>query len=336
MLIAVLLVRVPAVTTLPMDSDEPIYLDASAEIAEAIRDGDWWRVSSPSLNREHPGLVKFIYGMGQVVQGTNPDLIERLAVARSLSMEGSLATIAVVAWFHPVAGLALATHTLHAKYGVQAYLDGLPVFWMSVAMMMGWRHRHSTDGRWLLLSGTCWGAALAGKWLHGIPGLALLVVLPDWRSRLRMGLTVILSWWVLDPSMGTDPIARLTSMMASHHDYAEQLSVATTWVDPLVYLASGLPSIWHPDVFPVSVDSVWFGLGIVGLILSARKAYGGFLLAWFALPLVVLMLWETRWPQHAMVMVVPLCIGVGRFVESLASRASLRFGPIGSLPPASE
>ena len=275
--LAALFVRVPAVTTLPMDSDEPIYLEASAEMAQSLREGDWTGLGTTSLNPEHPGLVKLLFGIGQVLQGSDPDLVERLAVARSMSMAASLATVALVAWFHPVAGLALATHTLHSKYGVQAYLDGLPLLWMSLAMLLGWRHRGNPSGRIILLAGACWGAALAGKWLHGLPGLALLWVLPTWRARCRMMVVVLTSMWILDPTMGASPISRVVAMIGAHQDYAIGLSTTTSGLDPLIFLASGLPSQWHPEIFPVSVDWVWFGLGLMGVVARVGDAYGRFL-----------------------------------------------------------
>lgn len=335
-LLAALMVRVPAITSLPMDSDEPIYLAASSEMAQAVRDGQWSRVFSPTLNVEHPSLVKLLYGLGQVAQGAEPDLVSRLAIARSMSMAASLGTVALVAWIHPVAGLALATHTLHSKYGVQAYLDGLPVLWMALAMMLGWRHRENVDGKRFLLAGACWGAALAGKWLHGLPGLALWVAVPSWRGRLRLGSIAVVSWWILDPSMMLNPLSRFFEMLSAHQHYADTLSKETHMLDPILFLASGVPTQWHPEVFPFSLDPVWFGVGMLGIGLNLRTPYGRFLAAWMAVPLIVLMAWETRWPQHAMVLVVPLCLGVGPFFDGLLSRANLRFGPTGLPPPTSE
>jgi len=335
-LLAALMVRVPAITTLPMDSDEPIYLAASTDLAQAIREGQWSRVMTPTLNAEHPSLVKLLYGMGQVAQGTEPDLVSRLAIARSMSLAASLGTVALVTWIHPIAGLALATHTLHSKYGVQAYLDGLPVLWMALAMILGWRSRHDVDGRRFLIAGACWGAALAGKWLHGLPGLALLIAVPSWRGRLRIGLIAVVSWWLLDPSMTLNPFSRLAEMVSAHQHYADALPGETRMVDPILFLASGGPAKWHPEVFPFSLDPLWFGLGVLGIGLNLRKPYGRFLAAWMMVPLIVLMVWDTRWPQHAMVLVVPLCLGIGPLFDGVLSRANLRFGPTGLPPPTSE
>ncbi len=335
-LVAALLVRIPAVTSLPMDSDEPIYLEASAEMAQAMRDRNWSRLSSPTLNREHPGLVKLLYGLGQASQGVEPDLVTKLAMARGMSMLASLGTVALVAWMHPMAGMALATHALHSKYGVQAYLDGLPVFWMALAMMLAWRTRADITSRSFVFAGACWGAALAGKWLHGVPGLGALVFIPTWRGRFKMCAIALMSWWLLDPSMGLEPWTRIAEMVAAHQQYANNLSTNSQWFDPVLFLASGDVSTWHPEIFPVSFDGLWLGLGLFGIGWNFRQPYARFLAVWVLLPLLLMMTWSTRWPQHAMVLVVPLCIGVGLFFDRLAILANLRCEPIGLPPPASE
>ena len=131
-LVAALLIRLPAITTLPIDWDEPVYMEASMANAKAIRSGDWAELLHPTVNPEHPGLVKLLYGVSFVGLGTEPDLVERVASARGLSLLAGLGTVGLAAWVHPVAGIALAVHTIHGKYSVQGYLDSLPMLWMSV------------------------------------------------------------------------------------------------------------------------------------------------------------------------------------------------------------
>ena len=319
-----------------MDSDEPIYLDASMEMADAIRVQDWATVRAPQFNPEHPGLVKLIYGVGQVFMGPHTDLVDRLASARAISMAASVVTVALLAWVHPLAGLALATHTLHTKYGVQAYLDGLPLLWMSVAMVFGWRSRHEPK-RWpFVLAGACWGAAMAGKWIHALPGVVLLGFLPSWKARATLTTIFVTSWWILDPSMGLSSLDRITQMVAAHHQYSVSLTEDTSILDPLFFLATGRASVWHPEVFSLNLDPFWFVAGIIGLMIRCRDSWGAFVTLWLLVPLAFLMVWETRWPQHAVVLVVPLCLGVGFLFDWVANRANRRFEPIGLHPPTSE
>jgi hypothetical protein len=309
--LAAVLVRLPASTTLAMDEDEPIYLSASMEAAKAIRDRDWSRLVTPSLNPEHPGLVKTLNGVVLSRYQDPPDLVTGLATVRGLSVLAGLGAVAIAAAVHPLAGLALATHTIHAKYSSQGYLDSLPMLWMSLAMMIAWRHRRvGTHKIWWLVGG-CWGAAIAGKWLHGVPGVVLLLFIPGWRVRGQLVITALVGWFVLDPSMWAGPIDAVAYKGSLHREYAAGLTVETSWYAPLLSMVSGDPMRWHPDVFPVSLDPVWAGLAVLGLWRSRRDPFARYLMAWMLLPLAVLMIWSTRWPQHTMVLVMPLCLAAG-------------------------
>lgn len=308
--LAAVLVRLPASTTLTMDADEPIYLAASIEAGESFRDRNWSRLSNPRLNPEHPGLVKTLNGIVLTRSPDPQDLIMGLATVRGLSVMAGLGAVALAAAVHPLAGLALATHTIHAKYSSQGYLESLPMLWMALAMLLGWRHRHDEEARAWWLVGGCWGAALAGKWLHGFPGLALLFFIPGWRVRARVVLTATAGWILLDPTMWSGPIDSVLQKIELHRAYAEGLTTQTTWTAPLLSLVSGGPARWHPEVFPVSLDPAWGGLAVVSLWRARREAFTRYLLAWMAVPLAVMMFWGTRWPQHTMVLVMPLCLSL--------------------------
>ena len=310
-ILAAILVRLPASTTLTMDEDEPIYLAASVEAGEAIRTGDWSGLSNPRLNPEHPGLVKALNGIA-ISQSPQPeDLITGLATVRGLSVMAGLVAVGLAAAVHPLAGLALATHTIHAKYSSQGYLDSMPMLWMALAMVLAWRHRHTERHHIWWLIGGCWGAAIAGKWLHGLPGLVLLFFIPGWSARAKVAVTSLVGWVLLDPSMWSGPVDSVLSQTALHRSYADSLTTETSWTAPLLSLVSGGPSRWHPEVFPVSLDALWAVLAVVGLWRGRREPYAHYLLAWMAVPLGVMMLWGTRWPQHTMVLVMPLCLSVG-------------------------
>jgi hypothetical protein len=335
---AALLVRIPAITSLPMDWDESIYLSASNAVASAIHTGDWSAIFNASINPEHPGLVKVLYGVGISIHGEGCGLIEQLATVRGMSLLAGLAAVGIAAWVHPVAGLVLATHTLHAKYSCEGYLDALPSFWMASAMVLAWKYRNTPDHRNMILAAACWGAAIAGKWLHGLPGIVLLFFMIDWRVRTRMLLSALAAAWLLDPTMWTNPFGRVVTMLTHHNTYAQSLTVPSTIWTPWAFLAMGGPSEWHPESFPFSIDGCWLVMGLAGMIHGCvnRDSWARYVTAWFGFCLLFLMVWPTRWPQHTMVLLVPLSFGCALAVQAIVSFASLRFAPSDSHRPTSE
>ena len=332
--LAALLVRIPAISTLPIDWDEPIYMESAQALLDAFRTGSWSEIFLPTVNPEHPGLVKTIYAIGFSFFGTDIDLIERLIVVRGVSLVAGLSLIVVAARIHPVAGLVLATHTIHAKYSCEGYLDALPVFCMSVAIVLAWNNRFRSRGPTVILCGILWGAAIAGKWIHGIPGVLLLAVWRDWRAVAGLLSVAMASTILLDPTMWANPVERVLQMMQHHQDYATTVPDSSMWT-PWVTLAGGGPAVWHPDVFRWSIDGVWLALGLLGIGMRLKTPWGRLLAGWFIVPMIVLMVWETRWPQHLMVLVMPVCLGVAAALRPLLNRASHHFGPNDSHPPAS-
>ena len=333
---AAMLVRIPAVTTLPIDWDEPIYMDASSEAAAALAAGDWGALSNPTLNREHPPLVKLVYGASMLPHGDKPTLVQRLGSTRGVALVAGIGLVGMVAWVHPIAGVILATHTIHAKYSSQAYLDSLPLLWMTIAMILGWSARARIGSGRGIAAAACWGAACAGKWIHGLPGLVLVAAVPGWSSRIRVVATALACAWVLDPTAWFGPWGRWTEMVDLHVGYASALPAPSQWWHPWLHLGSGGPARWHPEAFPVSLDGVWLVLALVGLALNWRDRWARFLAAWWAVPMLLFTVWDTRWPQHAMVVVVPVCLLADLGLRGMVTRASRHFGPTEKRPPASE
>ncbi|MFN2226915.1 MAG: transcriptional regulator, partial [Anaerolineae bacterium] len=121
-----LLLRAWAVMRLPLDFDEPTYLEAASDYAAALRAGDWRAIVDYEGNREHPALVKLLYGLVVLALGEEGGTLVAGLVCRALSaILGTLAVL-VLALFDPLAGGLLAVHTLAVKYTSQVYLEALP------------------------------------------------------------------------------------------------------------------------------------------------------------------------------------------------------------------
>ena len=163
-LLAVLL-RAWAVMRLPIDFDEPTYLEAAFGYADAIRSGDWSAVIDYAGNREHPALVKVLYGLLILALGDNPStLVAGLAGRAFSAILGTLAVL-VLALFDPLAGGMLAAHTLAIKYTSQVYLEALPHLASVVGVLALTRAKSGRD-RWVWISALALGVTAASKFAY--------------------------------------------------------------------------------------------------------------------------------------------------------------------------
>ncbi len=328
MLVAAIL-RVWAATGLPMDADEGIYLKSAEHYASAIRDGRLHALMDQPHNPEHPAGVKLLHGIALVPLGEDAGLVERLAVVRGVEAAGGVALAGLLAGVHPVAGLTAAVHTLPAKYTSQGYLEAWPMVFMLLALLAWDRVRAGAGRRWALCLGLALGATASGKLLHVLPGLLLVLHLVWSRPRavvsvLGAGLCAML---LLDPGLWLDPWGRFAGRLAHHSAYVPD--VEQPWWLPIQALSGMLPTRWHPSVFAWTLDPPLPWLGLVGLSLaSARpgpdRPLARMSLAWMLVCAGVLFVWPTRWAQHALVLVVPIAIGMGCFVRHAPSSVRLR------------
>jgi len=261
-------------------------------------------------------------------------------VARGVSIVGGVGLAGLLAAVHPVAGLSAAAHTLHAKYTSQGYLEAWPMLWMFAGLLAWRRGREDDRTRWVVGFGLLWGLAAAGKMLHAVPGILMAV---HWlvRRPRRLGWLFVLPalvFLVANPVLWSDPVGGLGAVMDHHVRYSDTLlnsGVHTAPWAPIVYLGGGGPAEWHPDVFPVTADGVILVVGLLGLAVGSwvrgpDRGLARMASAWFGLGLAVLMSWPTRWSQHALLLVVPVCLGVGWFAQVLGawlSPASHRCAP---------
>ncbi len=337
-----LALRVPAVTGLPTDFDEPVYLRVAGEYADAIRAGDWGGIVSNDSNLEHPVLVKLAYTAGLLALGPGATPAEGLLVARAISAAcGSLATGAL-ALVSPLAGLALAAHTMTVKYTSQAYLEAIPLLAVAVAML-AYRQSGGRRNRWFWLSAVALGVTAAGKYTYLVAGLALLPFLlfdlrpvggedtlaepVGWRARLgRTALYVLIAGLVfvlLDPILWPNPPGRLWESLTFHLRYSQGSDVQRAsfpWFQQWLFMSRPVP--WHPGIFVLAPDGWIFLLALAGLPLLIRRE--PLTAAWLLTGWLWLTVWPTKWPQYTLVAVVPLCLSVATALRSVVGLAEER------------
>lgn len=327
-----------ALLMLPIDYDEPVYLEAAAQFATAIHTRDWPHLFSITHTLEHPALVKLLYAFGilglsrdssSLPQATSsgstfgqpsiPPHIEghALTIARSLSVAFGVLQVGLLTLLNPIAGFFLAIHTMSIKYTSQAYLEALPAFASLLAVTAyarSTRQRQAWNG-WLLLSGMALGITAASKYTYLVVGLVMVPLLV-WRNRRQLwipGLFLVISgvaFLLLDVQLWADPIGRLRDSLLFHPVYSQSLHVkmqSLPWWQPLAYLTHSIT--WHPGIFVLSWDTAIAALAMLGLPLLAHKH--SVALFWLLLGIIVLLAWPTKWPQYTLIIAAPLCLSAG-------------------------
>jgi hypothetical protein len=315
------LLRGWAALRLPLDYDEPVYLQAGLDYARALRAGDWNGVIDYAENREHPALAKVLYAVPLLVLGPEVRWLVALYASRFLSaLLGTLAAL-LLALFDPLAGVFLGAHTLAVKYTSQAYLEALPHLASLAAVLVFLRSASRRDG-WFWLSAVALGITAAAKFTY-LPVVLVLLYLAIFEKRLRWHDLVlfvavsVVAFWLFNPSLWHEPVGRLLDSLFFHVRYSQGPRVELAglpWYQPLYWISRSAPSAWHPEVFFYwALDSAIFLLAMAGLYWEWRERR--WVVVWIVTSLLFLLVWPTKWPQYSLVLVPALCLSASQTVR---------------------
>jgi len=297
-----------------MDFDEPVTLEAAQVYGAAWAPGGD-PLGPVAVNREHPGLVKAVYGLGLALGGPSLSRAEKLGVCRAISAVLGTALVGGVAWVHPGMGLLLAIHPLHIKYSAQASLETLPGL-LAALGAVGWCLGRK-KWAWALA-----GAAAACKYPYGVLGMVLVGIEVAGAVRTRkvtrqlwggVGLMVGV-FLAANPQCWGDPVGELWRSVGFHPAYAAGLQDAGLSRSPWAvfsHLAAPLAWTWHPDQPWLPVEPVAVVVAVWGFLRGWEQPRVRFLAAWGLCGLAVLLAWPTRWPHHVMLVLPPLFLGSG-------------------------
>jgi hypothetical protein len=317
-LIAIVLVgallRGWAAWRLPLDYDEPVYLQAGFDYAEALRVGDWNSVMDYAENREHPALVKLLYGLTVLALGQDPSRAVALYACRIVSAVFGTLAVLVLALFDPLAGGLLAIHTLAVKYTGQVYLEALPLL-ASLGAVLAFHHSTRARDRWFWLSALALGVTAASKFAY-LPVVCVILYLAIWEKRfhwrdlLLYSAFAVAAFWLFNPTLWHDPLPRLAESLLFHQRYSQSAHVQASgypWYQPLLWISRSMPATWHPEViFYIGFDEIIFLMALVGLYWEWRERR--WVAVWIATNLLFLLIWPTKWPQYTLVLVPALCL----------------------------
>jgi len=329
-------IQMHAVVGLPIDYDEDDYMRAGQLLSADIRSGDLQGLTQDNYRPEHPELAKLVYGVALLTVPERRAVPDRASdeppalalpqpqffVTRVTSAIFGTSEVVAMATISPPAAVLLMANTWQTKYTTETMLESVPAFLSLVAMLLYWRWRSAgRRRRWLVASAVFLGLTVAGKYLYGVAGLAILA---DWlwisrpeqfqdRQSFVAWLRPMASWWLLafacffvaDPYLWPDPIGRLTSSILFHIGYAgQQIGTDQPIWQQFTYLLQSVP--WSSDAFLFSIDGAIAGLAIAGFgrLWQTRRVFA----IWLLLGLVFLLVWPTKWPQYLLIVTAPLSL----------------------------
>ena len=316
-----LLIRVWAAWQLPVDFDEPTYMDAGYKYAQMIQKGDINGIINFNENIEHPPLMKLIYGLTFLVLGRGAVWDQALFLSRLVSVFFGTLAVLVMALIDPLAGGLLAVQTLVVKYTSQAYLEALPLFAGLLAILLLKRSTFKWD-KWFIFSAIALGITGASKYSY-FPILFVILYIMIWEKHFKLGeifLYAILSgitFFVFNPYLWHDPINRLVESFSFHAQYAQGTHVQEVgypWYQPFLWVSRSNGFIWHPDVFfYFGFDGLIFLLALPGLWLNWKS--NRWVTVWIITNMLVFLLWPTKWPQYTLVVLPAFCLAASTAVK---------------------
>jgi hypothetical protein len=299
---------------LPEDFDEPIYLQSGFDYAQLLHDGNLLGVIDYPENPEHPPLVRLLYAVGILAQGSGVQWENGLFTSRIISVIfGTLAT-GLVALVDPLAGLMLAVQTLVVKYTSQAYLEALPMF-ASIGAVLSIRRSSQSRDKWFWWSALALGLTAAGKYSY-FPVLLVVLYILFFEKHYTIGNLIVLlvtsglTFFAFNPALWNHPLQRFLDSILFHPQYAQSAHVQESgypWYQPFVWISRSWGFDWHPNViFYFGFDGLIALFTLGGLALSWKQ--NRWLIVWAVSGLTFLLLWPTKWPQYTLVLIPAMCL----------------------------
>ena len=315
------LLRLWAAWQLPVDFDEPTYLEDGYKYAQMIQAGDINGIIDYSGTSEHPPLQKLIYGLIILIVGKGVIWDQALFLSRLVSvLFGSLAVL-VVALMDPLAGVLMAVQTLAVKYTSQAYLEALPLFTGLLAIYL-LRRSSSNRSKWFIFSAIALGITGAGKYSY-FPFLFVILFLLIWEKHTRIGYILLyfslaaVTFFAFDLYLWHDPIHRLIESLSFHTQYAQGTHVQEVgypWYQPLLWVSRSYGFVWHTEVFfYMGIDGLIFLLALPGLWLDRNQRR--WVVVWVITSMLALLVWPTKWPQYTLVVLPAFCLAASTAVQ---------------------
>lgn len=336
LVLVALALRIHVARNVPVEVDEDNYLSAALDYRRGLDARDLYAITHVQRNYEHPPFVKILYALTMDQQEVDslprklyPGFMEKLPTsldrARGQSIFSGVLTVFIVGLMNPFAGLVMATQSMQVYYTGVAYLDALPVLFIS---LMAWAYRHKPPENrsfnpYFWLSAIFFGAAVAAKYPYALVGAVLITHALVYRHHslkklVLWGLIAVAVFFWLNPYIWPDPVARLKAQLTFHTDYGlgRNYSVFTPW-GQMLYPRQDIRYDQSLVLHPI-VDLVFFLLAVPGgYVLLRQKSLFGW---WLVAGVLFQMLWPAQWIQHNMIMIVPYSFSAAVMFQRLVQQ----------------
>lgn len=304
-----------AVAKLPQDFDEPIYTEVAVDYARALEHGDYNAVIDYPKVREHPALVKLVYGISIYANGSSNNYPAALQTGRVVSaIFGVIGTI-IIALLDPFAGGLMAIHALVVKYSSQAYLEAIPLAFMILSVFALLKTSKEKRDAWFWLSAFALGAVTAGKFTYTPVLVVVLAYLAfiekkiPFRWMTGFGFLAVASFFLLNVTLWHDPFHRIIEALTFHASYQQGghvTEVGFPWYQPFIWLFVETPGDWHGGIFLYDIDPFIAFFAFAGIPREWKERR--WLVVWLAAGLIFLLMWGTKWPQYVLTIVPAICL----------------------------
>ncbi len=269
-------------------------------------------------------------------------------------------TVALLSLISPLAGLALAIDSFAIKFTSVIYLEAIPMFfallatwlfsegskWMRTGEQVNLKGR-GKELALLFFSSISLGLAAACKYQYGMVGIAIVLFYAIWilakkpKELIRYliplvyGIIALGSFFAADPYLYSNPVSNLFHSLGFSFDYQNGEAVRVAgypFFQPLIWLSQPVTNFLMGNSQPMpsrgteflfKLDTLIFILALIGLPKLFRDHPLFF--TWLVAGLVFLLVWNTKWPQYSMLVIVPLCLSSSAGIKTIGSYLQKRF-----------
>jgi hypothetical protein len=304
-----------AVANLPQDFDEPVYVGVAVDYARFMERGDLNAIIDYPGVREHPALVKLVYGVSIYARGIADNYSASLETSRIVSAVFGVMVTILVALFDPFAGGLMGIHALVVKYSSQAYLEAIPLAFTTFSVLAFLKADKEKYDAWFWCSAVALGVSTAGKFTYTPVLVIVLAYLAFFEKKIpfrwmvAFGILATAAFFALNVTLWHQPLERLMEALEYHASYQRGAHVAEVnypWYQPFQWIFTDTPGDWHGGIFLYDIDPFIAAFAFAGIPREWKERR--WLVVWLVTGLIFLLLWGTKWPQYVLTIVPAICI----------------------------